>query len=176
MSVISTVLLLPLFAWGGSWPGVGGAAHRRARRRDRPRWPGPTRPLPARSGPCPALAVPGRGEQTSVSSLLWDSPADRDRHGAPLMPPSTTNTHRRQGVFRGPSVRQVVGQPAAGAENLVRATRPANICRSCRRRKPVFGRGTAQDRPVRAPGRSGTLEPPPVRDKNGLRRLRTVTA
>src|SRR5580692_12414508 len=102
MSVISTVLLLPLFAWGGSWLGAGGAPHRRTRRRDSPRWPGPARPPPARSGPCSALAVPGRGEQTSVSLLLSNSPAERDRHGAPVKPPSTTNTHRRQGVFRGP--------------------------------------------------------------------------
>jgi hypothetical protein len=109
MSVISTVLLLPLFSWGGSWPRVGGAAHRRVRRRDCPRRPGHTRPPPARSGPCPA-GLPGRGEQASVPSLLWDSPADRDRHGTPVMPPSTTNTHRRHGVFRGPPVRQV-GQP-----------------------------------------------------------------
>jgi hypothetical protein len=183
MPVISTVLLLSLSAWGGSWPGAGGAARRRAR----PRRPAPTRPWPARSGPCPALAVPGRGEQPSVSSLLRDSPADRDRHGAPVKPSSTTNTYRRHGVFRDPPVRQVVRQQARPAGRASRpcqqdllyregrdqvaepdavdlrpcepktssVTRPGDIRRSCRRREPVFGRGTAQDRPVRAPGSSG---------------------
>ena len=77
-----------------------------------------------------------------MSSLLWDSPAERDRHGAPVKPPSTTNTHRRQGVFRGPCP---AGGPAAGSRHGSRAVpagRPAGArprCR-CRRLQPYSSR------------------------------------
>jgi hypothetical protein len=99
-------------------------------------------------------AAPGRAGPASRSG----------RRGAEPIPEARGDLLYREGRDQVAEPDALALRPCEPKTSSV-PTRPGNIRRSCRRREPVSGPGTAQDRPVRAPGSSGTLEPPPVRNK-----------